>query len=74
MTIRDHRYIKTDEENFIRDRKTTAVLNTDIEALAAYKKERERRVRVESVVEEVESIKNDLSQIKELLSTLVNRS
>jgi hypothetical protein len=50
------------------------VLNTNVEALASYKKERERRLRAENVVEEVEAIKNDLSQIKELLSALVNKS
>lgn len=68
------RYVKTDDDSFIRDISTTAVLNNNTEALSAYKKERERRMKLENVAEEVESLKSDLSQIKDLLNLLVSRS
>jgi hypothetical protein len=73
MTVRDYRYVKTDEENFIRDRSTAAVLNTDRDSLVAYKKERERILRADSIIEDVDSLKKEFSEIKNLLLQLVNK-
>lgn len=73
MTIRDHRYVKTDAEYFIRDTKNAAVLNTDQDSLLAYKKERERILRADSIVEDVNSLKKEFSEIKDLLLQLVNK-
>jgi len=73
MSISDPRYVKTDAENFIRDRKTAAVLNTDRDSLLIYKKERERILRADSIVEDVNSLKKEFSEIKDLLIQLVNK-
>jgi hypothetical protein len=73
MSVQDRRYVKTDAENFIRDRKNAAVLNTDLDSLAAYKKERERILRADSIVEDVNSLKKEFSEIKDLLLQLVNK-
>ena len=73
MSVRNQRYVKTDAENFIRDRKNAAVLNTDLDSLAAYKKERERILRADSIVEDVNSLKKEFSEIKDLLIQLVNK-
>lgn len=73
MSISDPRYVKTDAENFIRDRKTAAVLNTDRDSLLVYKKERERILRADSIVEDVNSLKKEFSEIKDLLLQLVNK-
>jgi hypothetical protein len=73
MTVRNQRYVKTDAENFIRDRKNAAVLNTDLDSLVAYKKERERILRADSIVEDVNSLKKEFSEIKDLLIQLVNK-
>jgi hypothetical protein len=73
MSISDPRYVKTDTENFIRDRKTAAVLNTDRDSLLIYKKERERILRADSIVEDVNSLKKEFSEIKDLLLQLVNK-
>jgi hypothetical protein len=73
MSVHNHRYVKTDEENFIRDTKNAAVLNTDIDSFLAYKKERERILRADSIVEEVNSLKKEFSEIKDLLLQLVNK-
>jgi len=73
MTVRNPRYVKTDAENFIRDRKNAAVLNTDLDLLVAYKKERERILRADSIVEDVNSLKKEFSEIKDLLIQLVNK-
>ena len=73
MSISDPRYVKTDAENFIRDRRTAAVLNTDRDSLLVYKKERERILRADSIVEDVNSLKKEFSEIKDLLIQLVNK-
>ncbi len=73
MSVRNQRYVKTDAENFIRDRKNAAVLNTDLDLLVAYKKERERILRADSIVEDVNSLKKEFSEIKDLLIQLVNK-
>jgi hypothetical protein len=73
MSISDPRYVKTDAENFIRDRRTAAVLNTDRDSLLIYKKERERILRADSIVEDVNSLKKEFSEIKDLLIQLVNK-
>ena len=73
MPVQDRRYVKTDAENFIRDRKNAAVLNTDLDSLVAYKKERERILRADSIVEDVNSLKKEFSEIKDLLIQLVNK-
>jgi hypothetical protein len=73
MPVQDRRYVKTDAENFIRDRKNAAVLNTDLDSLAAYKKERGRILRADSIVEDVNSLKKEFSEIKDLLIQLVNK-
>ena len=64
---------KKDAENFIRDRKTAAVLNTDRDSLLIYKKERERILRADSIVEDVNSLKKEFSEIKDLLIQLINK-
>jgi len=59
-----------DNDNLVRDTKTNAVLNTDMTALEKYKARREiERQRAE----EFETLKHDVSEIKQLLKQLVNR-
>lgn len=73
MTVRDHRYVNTDAENFIRDRRSSAVLNTDKDSLLAYKKERDKILRSDKVIEDVAELKKEFSEIKQLLIELINR-
>jgi hypothetical protein len=59
-----------DNERLLRDTKTNAVLNTDLTALERYKIRREKDRQKE---QELETLKNDVSEIKQLLQQLVNR-
>ena len=47
------------------------LINKDAGALAEYKAQKARNARLNKVEEEVTSIKNDLTEIKELLKGLV---
>lgn len=48
------------------------VLQKDAEALALYKKNKMKARIFDNYVSDIETIKNDLAQIKELLGKLVN--
>lgn len=67
------RFVQTDVKNLIRDTNTTAVLNIDTDSLSSYKKERSRILRTEAIIEEVDSLKKEVSEIKNLLIQLVNK-
>ena len=57
-------------EELVRDVKTQAVLNVDSSSLAQY---RERRKQERIKTKELEHLKTEVSEIKELLYQLINR-
>jgi len=59
-----------DNETLIRDTKTNAVLNTDMTALQQYRAKRERD---RLMIQDIDNLKSDMSEIKQLLQQLVNR-
>jgi len=65
------RFLQIDtDDTLVRDSKTNAVLNTDMTALQKYKvvRDKERQMR-----EDIDNLKTDMSEIKQLLQQLVNR-
>jgi hypothetical protein len=61
-------YLKVvDHPELVRDRNSKAILNTDLGALNKYKEEREFRMKLEKIVKENDQLKNDVSEIKNLL-------
>jgi predicted transcriptional regulator len=58
------------EETLIRDTKTNAVLNNDMSALQQYRARRNKDLQLRN---DVEDLKQDMSEIKELLKQLVSR-
>ena len=64
MKIKDH-------ENLVRDEVSNAVLNTDLSSLQAY---RERRAKSLQMVQDVENLKSDVSEIKNLLLQLIEKN
>ena len=47
------------------------LINKDNDSLLAYKKRKIKEHRIDNIIEEMDSIKSDLSEIKELLRGLV---
>jgi predicted nuclease with TOPRIM domain len=64
MKIKDH-------ENLVRDEASNAVLNADLSSLQAY---RERRAKSLQMVQDVENLKSDVSEIKNLLLQLIEKN
>jgi len=60
----------TDEEELIRDVDTRAVLNSNMSSLEKYKA---RRNKEREMNDDVQNLKQDVSEIKSLLKQLLNR-
>ena len=60
------------EHKFIRDTTSNAIINTDIDGLRRYKARKAESKRILDLKNEVDSIKNEMSEIKHLLTKLVD--
>ena len=62
------------EHKFIRDNNSKAILNTDISALEQYKIARDKKRKEESIlqncVDDINTLKDDMQEIKNLLLKL----
>jgi hypothetical protein len=64
-------YLKvTDHPGLVRDTESNAILNTDIRALNKYREEREKLLKMKSIAEEHEKMKNDISRTREEISQI----
>jgi len=73
-------YKVTDEPNLVRDSNSKAILNVNTEALNKYKREKEEKLKIKKAIdgyeilkEELQSTKNDLSEIKQMLMQLMEK-
>lgn len=60
-----------ENENFVRDVRSNAILNTDLTALQKYKMKRAKEQEVLKTIDEVKELKGELSEIKSLLHQLL---
>ncbi len=68
------RYLKVKEaEELVRDTVSSAILNTDNEALKAYKARRAKEAAIDQVVREHAEMKSDIEEIKNLLKELLRQ-
>ena len=66
-------FVKTDLEGFVRDTASNAVINTNVERMNLYKQQREERIKMQEVVRDVEALKHDIGEIKDMLIALTKR-
>jgi len=64
---------KTDDSNFMKDMNNGAVINTNIAAYKMHKLQRESEQSSTSIKNEVESLKQEMSDIKKMLEILIQR-
>lgn len=68
-------YLKVKEaEELVRDTSSSAILNTDMDALKAYKLKKSKDNKLEQIAKEHEEIKRDMNEIKDLLKELLGRN
>ncbi|NDG29055.1 hypothetical protein EB118_03015 [bacterium] len=56
----------------IRDKRNSAVLNTDIEGYKSYMNDVKNNRRLQQTMEQVKSLDSDVKEIKEMLKLLLN--
>jgi len=65
------KYLKIEGENsFIKDATNGALINTDNQALLAYRKNKKARTKTEN---DIENLKNEMSEIKQMLLKLLDK-
>lgn len=63
--------LKTNLDDFYRDTQSNAVINTNVEKIKQYKQQRESLIKMQNLVSDVDTLKQDMSEIKSLLQLLV---
>ena len=68
------KYAKVKENpELIRDMDSKAVLNTNSTALQAYKKKREKQQEMQSAVEDINNMKQDINDLKTLMQRILDK-
>jgi uncharacterized protein YoxC len=62
-----------DVPGMVRDISSQAVLNTDISALEAYKRKRNKQQEIDEVISDINNMKSDMDQIKTLMQRLLDK-
>lgn len=62
-----------DNEKLIRDMKTNTILNTDVAALKKHDIIMREKQEAKKINEELRSMKDDISELKEMMKALINR-
>ena len=63
----------TDDTNFMKDLNSGAVINTNVAAYKMHKLQRETEQTSTSIKNDVENLKQDMSDIKKMLEILIQR-
>lgn len=65
-------YQKTDDDQYVRDSMTSAILNIDHAEFEAYRKNRERALKAQAVIAEVDYLRSELSILKNMVAEFIN--
>lgn len=67
-------YLKVkDHPNLVRDKNSSAVLNTNEKDLDKYREERHQKLKMNRNIQKIESLERDITEIKSLLKMLVGQ-
>jgi hypothetical protein len=67
-------YVKVkDNPNFVRDMQNQAVLNSDLDGLKAYKLKREKQQEINSAVDDINNMKQDINELKTLMQRILDK-
>jgi hypothetical protein len=62
-----------DAPGLVRDVTNQAVLNTDIDALEAYRRKRNKQQELDAALSDINNMKSDIDQIKSLMQRLLDK-
>jgi hypothetical protein len=67
-------YVKVkDTPNLVRDMQNQAVLNSDLDGLKAYKLKREKQQEINSAVDDINNMKQDINDLKTLMQRILDK-
>ena len=67
-------YLKViDHPELVRDNKSKAILNNDLDSLNKYREERTFKMKLQNVINDNEKMKTDIAEIKNLLEQLLKK-
>ena len=61
-----------DHPELIKDEESKAVLNTDVTALDAYRKRRQQNRSVQTMCDDLNNLKSEMTEIKSMLKEIIN--
>ena len=61
-------YVKIDNKSMLRDMKSKALINTDIDQLKAYRDKKQTMKAMHEAIEEINNTKKEVAEIKAMLS------
>lgn len=64
--------IKTDRTGIVRDMNTKAVINTNVAEYNSILEKRKQQKNIQTVQQQIDSLKNEFSELKQLIIQLVN--
>jgi hypothetical protein len=68
------KYAKVKENpELIRDMDSKAVLNTNLTALQAYKRNREKQQEIDSAVEDINNLRQEVNELKTLMQRILDK-
>lgn len=67
-------YIKTDKPGLVRDASTKAIINTNISEYEKIVERRKQSKQIQTVQQQIDSLKNEFSDLKSLILQLINGS
>jgi cell fate (sporulation/competence/biofilm development) regulator YmcA (YheA/YmcA/DUF963 family) len=68
------KYAKVKENpELIRDMDSKAVLNTNLTALQAYKKKREKQQEIQSAIDDINNLRQDVNDLKSLMQRILDK-
>jgi hypothetical protein len=62
-----------DNQDLVREKRSNAILNTNVKELNKYKQDREEKLKLKNLFDENEKMKNDIDEIKSLLRQLLGQ-
>ena len=69
-----YKMIKTENQDYIRDNTNHALINTNVNAYKHYVQQRESQKKVVGIEHEVDTLKKDVTEIKEMLMILIKQN
>jgi hypothetical protein len=64
--------VETEKRAIVRDTYSKAIVNTDREAYHRHKVERAQKQKMMSAVDEINSLKDDMAELKDMVASLIS--